>query len=180
MRLSSRIARGAPILFLLGVVAAIILACSGATTTNVGSNNGGSGSSTPAAPAKVGSTITVDNVAVTLISVKAISGDEFIKPKTGNQFVVVTVKIVNKSGSDFEYNPFDFNVKSGTGNLTHPEVAPSTYKGNNELEDGSLAPGGNVTGDIIFQAPKGDHKAALTWQPSIFDSKSDNAWNLGL
>lgn len=177
-----RIMRKAPMLFLLVVVAAVILACSGGTTTVTNgsgdSNNGGS--STPAAPAKVGSTITVDKVSVTLVSVKKLVADEFTKPKSGNQFIVVHVKMVNKSGSEQSYNEFDFHAKSGSGNITDVEVPPSTYKGNDLIDSGTLANGGTVEGDLVFQVGKTDHKAQLTWQPSFFDNAGDNAWNLGL
>lgn len=165
------------------VVLLAILAC-GSTSTTSGSN-GGSGGSAPTAtasgPAKVGDTITVDSVSCTLVSVKPIAGDDFTQPKAGNEFIVVHVKIVNKSSSEFNYNPFDFHVKSGSGNITDEEaVPPSTYTANNELNAGTLAAGGSVEGDIIFQATKGDHKAQLTWSPSVFSDKTSNAWNLGL
>ncbi|MGZ3678609.1 MAG: DUF4352 domain-containing protein [Ktedonobacterales bacterium] len=96
-------------------------------------------------------------------------------------FIVVHVKIVNKSTSEFDYNPLDFHVKSGAGNITDVEFAPpSTYTANNQLDSGKLSAGGGVEGDMVFQVPQGDHKAALTWQPSIFGNAGDNAWNLGL
>lgn len=178
---SSRIVRGVLILTLLAVVAAVILACSGTTTVTGGSGDtGNNASSTPAAPAKVGSTITVDKVSVTLVSVKKLAADEFTKPKAGNQFIVVHIKIVNKSGSEQTYNDFDFHAKSGSGNITDSEFPPSTYKSNNILDTGTLSNGGSVEGDICFQVGKTDHMAQLTWQPSFFDNAGDNVWNLGL
>ena len=33
---------------------------------------------------------------------------------------------------------------------------------------------------IIYQLPKGDHEAKLTWQPNIFGNSTQNAWKLGL
>lgn len=131
--------------------------------------------------ANVGQAITVSDVATTLVSVQLLAADEFTKPKSGNEFIVVHVKLVNNSSSEVDYNPFDFHVRSGSGNITDEEfAAPSTYTANNELNSGKLSPGGTVAGDIIFQVPKGDHKAQLTWQPSFFGNAGDNAWNLGL
>jgi hypothetical protein len=115
------------------------------------------------------------------MSVHVIQGDGYIEPDAGKEFIVVTVKIVNRSGSEFDYNPFDFHVESGTGNITdHELIPPSTYTGNNELHAGTLAAGGTVTGDIVFQVGIGDHKAAMTWQPGLFDNKTGNVWNLGI
>lgn len=170
------------------VVSAIAVAASkGGTTTpgnsgSSGSSNTSSSSSTNSSgPAKVGDKITVDDVSCTLMSVKVIQGDEFDQPKAGNEFIVVHVKIVNNSSSEFAYNVYDFHVKTGSGNVTDPEaVPPSTYTANNTLDSGNLTSGGKVEGDIVIQAPKSDHKAELTWAPSIFSSDTDNVWSLGL
>src|SRR5579872_474471 len=103
------------------VASAIAVAASrggGSTTPGNTGNSGGSNnssSSTPSGPAKVGDTITADDVSCTLVSVKVISGDDFDQPKAGNEFIVVHVKIVNNSSSEFDYNEFDFHVKSGSG-----------------------------------------------------------------
>jgi hypothetical protein len=186
------ISGGVGALLVVCCIAVAAMANHSSTTTTAGnttsSNNSSSSQSqqataTPksAKAAKVGDTITIDNVSCTLMSVKPLQGDEFTQPKSGNEFVVVHVKIVNKSGSEADYNPFDFHIKTGTGNITDEEfAAPSTYTSNNELQSGKLADGGKVEGDIIFQAPIGDHAAALTWQPSFFGNEGDNAWNLGL
>jgi hypothetical protein len=130
---------------------------------------------------KVGGTITLNDVAVTLVSVKRLAGDEFTQPKAGNEFIVVHVKIVNNSTGEVDYNPFDFHVRSGSGNITDEEFgAPSTYTANNMLSSGKLSAGGNVEGDLIFQVKKGDHASQLTWQPNFLGNAGDNAWNLGL
>lgn len=172
----SKHARTGMMLLGIGALAMAIWACGGGTTS---SGSGGSSSATKG-PAKVGDTIVSDNVACTLESVKKISGDQFIKPKSGNQFVVVRVKVENKGSDEVSYNLFDFHAKSSGGNITDPEIAPTTYKDNKELDSGQLAKGGMVEGDIIFQVPVDDHGAQLTWQPSIFGNNSDYVWGLGL
>ncbi len=147
------------------------------TTTPASSGNAPGGSQI----GKVGQTITLDNVATTLVSVKTLAADEFVKPKPGNEFIVVHVKIVNNSTAEQDYNPFDFHARSGSGNITDEEiVTPRSYTSNNSLPGGKLSPGGTVEGDIVFQVPKNDHQAQLTWQPSFFGNAGDNGWNLGL
>jgi hypothetical protein len=151
------------------------------TTSSSSNTNTTSNSASAPTVGKVGQTITVDSVGCTLVSVKTIAGDEFTQPKPGNEFIVVHVKLKNNNSQQTDYNPFDFHAKSGTGNVTDEEFAPpSTYTANNQLNSGQLDPGGMVEGDIIFQVPTGDHKAELTWQPSIFGNTTQNAWNLGL
>jgi hypothetical protein len=132
-------------------------------------------------PAYVGDTITVSDISCTLVSAKIIQGDEFNQPKSGNVFVLVHVKLVNNSSSEFSYYLIDFHGKSGSGNITDAEyIPPSTYTANHYLDSAKLAAGGSVEGDIIVQVPKGDHNAELTWSPGFFTNSTDNAWNLGL
>jgi Domain of unknown function (DUF4352) len=180
----------------LGVIGFLLFSCIGffillgaavkSTTTgtiNTVSTTTTSSSNTPSSSqiAKVGQTITVDDVATTLVSVKILTADEFTQPKHGNEFIVVHVKIVNNSTAEQDYNVFNFHVRSGSGNITDEEfVAPQSYTVNNQLNSGKLSPDGSVEGDIIFQVPKNDHKAQLTWQPNYFGNAGDNAWNLGL
>ncbi len=182
----------------LGVLAVLILGCIGISTlvlhaagtavttvstsvaSTVTSEATQASTQTTANVSKVGGTITVNDVAVTLVSVKKLAGDQFTQPKPGNEFIVVHVKITNNSTGEVDYNEFDFHVRSGSGNITNSDVSPSTYTANNLLNSGKLSPGGNVEGDIVFQVKKGDHKAQLTWQPSFLGNAGDNAWNLGL
>jgi hypothetical protein len=136
-----------------------------------------------ASPAKVGDTITMNNVACTLVSVKFIPDDGISVPKAGDIFVVIHLKLINNSTNDFDYLPTDFKGKSGSGNVTDPlPIAPNTYTANNYIGIGTLSPGGTLEGDIVIEVPRGDHKAELVWQPVSFinSNTTDNVWNLGL
>lgn len=130
--------------------------------------------------ANVGQAITVDEVSCTLVSVKVLAPDEFNKPKAGYQFIVVHITMKNGSTGQVSYNPFDFHIKSATGNVTDADFStPGSYTANNTLNAGNLDPGGTVNGDIIFQAPLGDTKAELTWASSIFANNTAYGWVLG-
>lgn len=167
------------------VVLGVCLLCGGAlalaslrggttTTPGTGSDNT---PGTSNGTAKVGDTITVDSVGCTLVSAAVWqSPNQFIKPKAGNQFVRVHVKLHNGSSSEVSYSEFDFHAKSGSGNITDAELTTN----DNDLDSGKLAAGGSTEGDIVFQVPKGDHAAQLTWQPSFFGNSDDHAWLLGV
>jgi Domain of unknown function (DUF4352) len=181
----------------LGVVGVLVLGCIGvsALVFNAASNVSTTTISTLATTvattalgntpfptgqvAKVGQTIIVNDVATTLVFVKKLPDDQFSPASPGNTYIFVHVKIVNNSSGEVDYNPFDFHVKSGSGNIT-TETFTSSYTANNQLNSGKLSPGGNVEGDIVFQTGKSDHKAQLTWQPSFFGNAGDNGWFLGL
>ena len=181
----------------LAVVAVLVLGCIGSVmaltnaakntstatlstlATNVATTGANNTSSTTGQVAKIGQTITVQDIAATLTSVKILPNDQYSPAKPGNTFIVVHVKLVNHSSGEVDYNPFDFHVKSASGNITDEEFT-SSYTGNNQLNSGRLSPGGSVEGDIVFQTGKSDHKAQLTWQPSFFGNAGDNGWLLGL
>lgn len=185
-------------------VGAVLLLCCGVSAIALSSNHNGTttttsgqtatatpGKSTGAAPtstpkptnqiAKAGDTITVNGVSTTFVYMKTLAPDEFDTPKAGNEFIYVHLKIANKTGSEFGFDSFDYHIKSGSGNITDEELfPPSSYTANDTLDSGTLANNGTVEGDIVFQAPIGDHQAELTWQPSFFDNADAVAWSLGL
>jgi Domain of unknown function (DUF4352) len=176
------------VLAICGVVAissGILGAASKSTVTNASTNTttdntASSSSGNTNTIANVGQAITVDDVSCTLVSVKALAPDEFNKPKAGYQYIVVHITMKNGSTGQVSYNPFDFHIKSATGNVTDADFStPSSYTANNALDAGNLDPGGSVNGDIIFQAPIGDAKAELTWASSIFASNTAYGWVLG-
>ena len=171
------------VIVLAAVVSGGHSSSSSTTNTSAGTSTSVSQNSSGNTVAKVGQTITVDSVATTLISVHKLSvGPDDVPPKTGNQYIVVRVKIVNTGSSEVTYNEFDFHAESGSGNVTDSTVVipPASYTANNVLNSGKIAAGGNVSGDILFEVPTGDHQAKLTWQPSIFGNSTTYSWNLGL
>ena len=131
-------------------------------------------------PAKIVNTITDNGIDCTLVSVKYLPDDGIYTPKAGDEFIVVHVKLVNNSSTDFDYNEYDFHARSSSGDVTDPEIQPDTYTANDLLDYGTLSPGGTVTGDIILQIPRGDHKAELSWQPFFDSNTTDNLWYLGI
>src|SRR5438876_2939548 len=71
-----------------------------------------------------------------------------VPPKSGNEYIVVRVKIVNTESSEASYNELDFHAESGSGNVTDSTVVvpPESYTAKNLLNSGNLAAGGSVTG----------------------------------
>ena len=94
-------------------------------------------------PAKVGDTISVGDVGCTLVSVnpKPLPGDAFSRPKPGDEFIVVNVKLTNNGVSDVDYLTNDFYARSSSGNTTSAfNEVPSSYTSNNLLDiNGTIA-----------------------------------------
>ena len=119
---------------------------------------------------KVGETAKYNDVELTVTKVVKSKGGEFDNPKSGDEYVVVTVKYKNDGEENISYNPYDFKIKNSKGQITSGTFASSVTK--NELNSGALAPGGEVEGDVIFEAPKGDNGLVLQYTGNIFLSNS--------
>src|SRR5450755_139977 len=156
-----------------------------ATTTTTGAqsttdtSSSSSSSSSGNTVVNLGQSIIVDNVNCTATSAKVLQPGQYDQPKQGQEYIVVHVKMVNNGQSDQTYNPFDFHAKSSAGNVTENTFTTS-YTANNALDSGTMAPGGKVEGDLVFEIPVGDAKAQLTWTPSFFNSSSQYAWKLNI
>jgi Domain of unknown function (DUF4352) len=132
-------------------------------------------------PARVGDMFDAGGVDCTLVSAQPIPADLFIKPRAGEVFVLVHLRLANRGTGEARYNTFDFHVKSGAGVITGEDyVYPTTYTANDRLVGGILEPGATVEGDLLFEVPGGDHQAELTWQPNAFAPAAAIAWLLGL
>lgn len=120
---------------------------------------------------KPGETIEFDNKKVTVSAVERnwTSGNQFIAPDSGNEFVKVQVTIKNDSNSEAMYNTFDWNLQDSKGVIK--DVASVAYGVDGALASGELAPGGEVTGFLVFEAPAGDTGLTLRYSPSFWSDK---------
>ncbi len=120
----------------------------------------------------VGEAITTDNRTLTVNSVERnySTGNQFAQPESGNEFVVVSVTIVNNSKDSMSYNSFDFKLQDSSGvQKTESFMALSDGK----LNSGSLAAGGKVTGKLAYEVPAGDAGLKLLFSNiSLFSNKT--------
>jgi hypothetical protein len=112
--------------------------------------------------AKVGDTITVDNISCTLISVSN---------NVAPGYVVVEMKITNNSGQEYTIYGSDFNLKKSSGLLINSD----------QPGEASVTPGGSTNFHIDFQISD-PHNSVLYWQPLDLYLSNDltHSWSLGL
>lgn len=95
----------------------------------------------------VGDTANVGDREITLLDVATRSVDTPDKVNT-HQFVIVKLRIKNISKKSIKYNVYDYQIKDQDGVL-------SKYSGrgySDGIESGSLAPGGHITGTVVFES----------------------------
>lgn len=120
---------------------------------------------------KVGETIAFDEKEVTVVSVEHnwSSGNEYIKPDSGKEYLKVQVQIVNKSDQEASYNTFDWKMQDSNGAVQDVDGTAFTVDG--ALKSGQLTKGGKVSGFLVFQVPQGDSGLTLRYSPSFWTDK---------
>ena len=118
----------------------------------------------------VGEAISFDGKTVTVSGVERNwnSGNEFIVPDTGKEFVRVQIDIKNDSENRVSYNTFDWKIKDSNGAIT--DVDMNSF-GDGALGSGELVAGGTVSGSLVFQAPAGDEGLVIHYEPSFWTNR---------
>lgn len=118
---------------------------------------------------KLNDVIELKGNVLTVTNVKKSKGTEYEKPKNGYEFLIVYIKLVNKSNDRFMYNSFDFKVQNSKGVIVDQSFR--SIDNDTRLEYGELNPNGEVTGTLVFETPVDDSKLILEYKPSFW---SDN------
>ncbi len=120
----------------------------------------------------VGDTIDFDGKEVTITKVKRnySTGNQFLHPKSGNEFVKVYIKIVNTSENEASINSWDFKIQNSKGVITSCSLVTGD-PAEDELSFSTLAPGGTTEGAVIFEVPKNDSDLKLIYNPSFFSNR---------
>ncbi len=162
---------------ILGIVAFIVIIAIATGGNDKGPSTSGSGSSNSATPQStkapkdeiysVGQAANVDDCEMTLTTVEKSAGGEYDKPqKDGCEFVIVTVTIKNNGKDNLSYNPFYFKMQNSQGQIT--DMTFTTIDQSTALNSGDLAPGGSVSGTVVFEEPKDDTGLILQYQDNVF------------
>ncbi len=142
------------------------------STSTTGSTSSSSTSKpTPKSEYAVNEPVTIDDQTMTVTNVvrNFNTGNQFIQPESGKEYVVVTVQLQNNGKDQIRFNTYDFQVQDSNGVLKSEGFITGVE---NKLESGGLAPGGKVTGNIAFEVLKGDTGLKLIFKPSFWSNKT--------
>lgn len=119
----------------------------------------------------VGEAISFDNKTVTVTSVERNwnSGNPYVTPDSGNEYVKTQVEIKNNSDNQVSYNTFDWKVQDSNGVIK--DVDSTAFMVDGGLNSGELAPNGVVSGFLVFQVPAGDAGLTLQYNPSFWSDR---------
>lgn len=162
------------------IVAIIIIGIGAAATgandepTKVDENDNSSSSQQEQTEFKVGDVIAHDGKEITVKSIERNydSGNQFIQPAEGKEYVKVNVYIENKSDDKISYNVYDWELQDSDGDIK--SAAGLTYSIDDGLGSGDLAKGGKKSGALIFEVPKDDAGLELHYKASFWSDKTIN------
>ena len=123
----------------------------------------------------IGMTEHLDNIWVTPYHLERSQGGSGIAPNLGDEFLVVSVRIVNRSDADFRVTTSDFMVLDSQGQIDPPLATDFTRR---RLREIRLIPQGHTVGTLIFEAPKADPAAELVYQPDVLSPSKRKIWIL--
>lgn len=116
----------------------------------------------------INETAVFEDVHYTVTNVEYSKGDDWDKPSEGKQYVIVTIKIDNKSDSKITYNVFDWAMLNSQGQ--EDEESFTTIDSDTNLSSGDLVSGGTKTGTIVFEEDINETSLKLLYYSnSLFD-----------
>lgn len=119
----------------------------------------------------VGEIIDFGGVLLTVTDYHTAMGDEFNKPKDGNEFIIINLDIKNNSGETYSYNPLNFEIKDSSG-VIQDNLMVMNPEGD-DLSSCDISDGGNISGTITFEAATSSESLELLCKDNAFSDEPD-------
>ena len=91
-----------------------------------------------------------------------IAPNSFSRPGSGNEFISVNVTLSNTGNQPINVNSLDFKAEDSSG-VRRNAVIVVDLPG--AITVGSIAPNGELTGNLVLEAPQGDPGVKLVYEP---------------
>lgn len=118
----------------------------------------------------INETAVYEDVYYTVTNVEYSDGSEYDKPADGKNYVIVTLKIENKSDSKISYNAYDWKMVNSQGQ--EDNEAFTIIDNDTALNSGDLAAGGSKTGTLVFEESKEESSLKLLYYSNMLFDES--------
>lgn len=118
---------------------------------------------------RINEPIEFENRIIEVTDVEYSEGDQYSSPSDGKEYVIVTVSIENNSDEEISYNPRRFRMQNSDGQIENETF--TIIDSDTSLSSGDLAPGGSVTGTLVWEQPIDDDGLILIFEPSFWTDK---------
>ena len=115
-------------------------------------------------------TVTFRDVDYTVTAVEKTTGTEYDQAKAGYEYVIVSIRIENKSDEKISYNAFDWKMENSNGQ--EESTTFTIVDSDTALNSGDLNPGGIVEGTVTFEEPQGDTGLKLNYYYTMLDEQA--------
>ena len=123
-------------------------------------------------------TVVFEGVEFTVTNVEKTTGSQYDTSKEGYEYVIVTVKIENKSEEKISYNSLNWKMENSKGQET--DTAFTIVDTDTALNSGDLNAGGMIEGTLTFEEPQGDTGLKLNYYDNaLFDDNAEFKIKLG-
>ena len=85
------------------------------------------------------------------------------RPQMGNEFALMNVTITNTSSQPINVNPLNFKSEDSNGVRINARTATGQP---DAITPGTIAPGGELTGNLVAEVAQGDPTIKLVYLPS--------------
>ena len=162
-----KVLAGIIIVIALVVISSALSTKSEPTVTNSSSESSTQTSEPQKTEFNINETVSFDDreLTVTQIQRNFQTGNQFSQPEAGNEFVVVSAELTTNASPEMTFNPYDFKLQDSNGVQKSLSFVVSIE---NQLDSGTLAPGGKVSGNIAFEIPQDDSGLKLIYSGSLF------------
>jgi len=118
---------------------------------------------------QIGETITVDDAVMTVVSGEQFPApNEYNTPEDGKVFYIVNITIENGGTEAIDYNEYNYKIEDANGVQTSSAFVVDVP---NQMNSGSLAPGGSLNSNIVFEVPADMAGLKLIMEPNIFTTQ---------
>lgn len=165
-----------------GILVLVILAGIGSAVNNnqpkkVGENNKSAAASSSdtkkneSKTFKVGDVVQLKNLKVTVNKVYNVKGDEYTKPKDGNEFLAIDCTVENISDKEQTVSSIlMFKVVDKDGRACEYSITGQTAAKAGQM-DGTIGAGRKLTGVYVVEVPKGQAGLELEFDSSLFTGR---------
>ncbi|MBQ6130592.1 DUF4352 domain-containing protein [Candidatus Saccharibacteria bacterium] len=117
---------------------------------------------------KVGDTISSNGSEVVVTSVERnfSTGNMFVEPEAGKEYVKVNISITNTGNSTSYVAATSWQMQDSNGVIRDYDFS-ATAMIDGALNSVELASGGKLTGALVFEVPQGDTGLVLQYKPSF-------------
>lgn len=113
----------------------------------------------------MGDIVTYNDISYTIIKGETSKGTSYKKPKEGNQYLIITIRMKNHSKEKFHYSGNYFKMTNSLHEETGKIISP--VNAGRALYSGQLVVGGTKEGSLVFEQPIDDKDLKLL----VYDQK---------